>query len=747
MSQEVDYQEDALETPSAQRDAQLADYVAILVRYRWVIFICVGAALAAGLVVSALTRPSYVATVILAADASQSTPLDRDWRPQSSANLDPEFLPTQTKLMQSREIAERVVRRLRLLENPKLNPHLASGKAAATEEQTIQLARQIQGRIKVEPVRGTNLVELSFVGPSPRLAADVANAAATAYLEWTREGRVQTAGQATEFLKDQISEVRTELEAKQNLLLAYGRQKDIVSSDPRANAPLQNLESLNSDYAAAVADRVAKEARFRQFESQPLRVAANSASNGLVAQLAAEQDRLERDYAEKLNLFKPEWPAMQQLKSQIDRGREHLDSVMRDAAEKAREAARAEYQTALRREQSLKELLQSQKSEVMTSNGNTLAYGNLRVEVEAKRALLDNLLQREAETELVGKLAEQSGASLRIVDPALPPSSRFRPSYRINLVVALLGGSLLGIGLAIFLAYLDRSLHTVEDVERYLRLPALGVIPFVGPGSSRRLKAIRGPAAEPMAQEPEPEPETIELYPNRKPRTLVAERYRAFRTSLLLSRAGGVRSLVVTSTFSQEGKTTTVLNLAIVLGQLGKRVLVIDADLHRPHLHEVLRMSNRMGLVSVLAENLEPDRAIAPTTLADVWVVTSGPASPNPSGLLASPGMERLLGFAQSQFDYVILDSPPLAAVADAILVGSLTDGAVICVRAGKTPREPIQRARDKLLQSNVSVLGVLLNSVPEAREGYGYRYGVEQSYYSEAVREDDQVPAAARKH
>ncbi len=745
MSQEFEDEEDPPESGAPGRQTQIADYVGILVRFRWLILACVGAALVAGMVVSALTRPSYVATVVLAAEASQTTPLDREWRPQSLASFDPEFLPTQTKLMQSREIAERVVRRLHLADNRQLNPRPAVSSASA-EQQVSSLARQVQGRIKVEPLRGTNLIELSVVAPSPRLAADIANAAATAYLEWTREGRVQTAGQATEFLKGQIEEVRTELENKQNLLLAYGRQKDVVSSDPRANAPLQNLESLNHDYASAVADRVSKESRYKELQSQSERIVAESISNGLVTQLAAEQARLERDYAEKLNLFKPQWPAMQQLKSQIDRGRDHLDAVVRETVDKARESAKADYQTALRREESLKDVLRSQKSEVLTSNGDTLTYSNLQVEVEAKRALLDSLLKREAETELVGKLSEQGGSSLRIVDRALPPVSRFRPSYRINMSVALLGGGLLGVGLALLLAHLDRSLHTVEDVERFLGLPALGVIPFVGPGSGRRLKAIRSPGNELLAAGQDEET-AIELYPNRKPRTLVAERYRAFRTSLLLSRAGGVRTLVVTSTFSREGKTATVLNLAVVLGQLGKRVLVIDADLHRPHVHEVLRMSNRTGLVSVLAENLGPERAIAPTDLPDVWVVTSGPASPNPSGLLASPSMGRLLELAYSQFDFVILDSPPLAAVSDALLVGSLTDGVVLCVRGGKTPREPIQRARDKLLQSNVNVLGVLLNGVPEGREGYGYRYGVEQGYYTEAYGPHDRVSAATRKH
>lgn len=433
---------------------------------------------------------------------------------------------------------------------------------------------------------------------------------------------------------------------------------------------------------------------------------------------------------------------MQQLKSQIERGRAHLDSVIKDTVTKAREAARTDYQTALRREEALKDVLRSQKSEVMASNSNAVTYSNLQVEVEAKRALLDSLLKRGAETELVGKLLEEGSSSLRIVDRALPPTSRFRPSYRINLLVSLLAGGLLGVGLAFSLAFLDRSLRSVEDVEQHLGLPALGVIPEIGPGP-RRL-GVYGPGKGRSHPAPESEKGAIELYPERQPRSVVAERYRAFRTSLLLSRAGGLRSLVVTSTHSQEGKTATVLNLAVVLAQLGKRVLIIDADLHRPHLHEVLRISNRTGLVSVLAENVEPDGAIAATPLPDLWAVTSGPFSPNPSGLLVSPGMVRLLEVARSRFDYVILDSPPVGAVSDAILLGSLTDGVVLCVRACKTPREQVQRTRDKLLQSNVPVLGVLLNAAPDVNDGYGYRYGVEESYYAEQEAAEDKRAAGS---
>ncbi|HSS44606.1 MAG TPA: CpsD/CapB family tyrosine-protein kinase, partial [Thermoanaerobaculia bacterium] len=237
----------------------------------------------------------------------------------------------------------------------------------------------------------------------------------------------------------------------------------------------------------------------------------------------------------------------------------------------------------------------------------------------------------------------------------------------------------------------------------------------------------------------------IDLLPHSQSRSRVAESYRAFRAALLLSRAGGVKSIVITSSFPAEGKTSTAVNLAVVLAQLGKRVLLVDADLHRPRLHEIFHVSNRTGLVSILAEGLEPARAIVKTDIPDVFLVPSGPSSPNPSGLLASEAMSGFLDLARGDFDYVIVDAPPVAPVADALLIGNQTDGAVICVKGGETTREQVVRVRDRLLFSNVRILGVLITNLPEERDRYkkGYLY----EYYGVPAEpsKEKRVIAAAR--
>jgi len=740
MSNDLEYARDPGGAPAedaAQSQVRLSEYWGVLVKHRRLIAVCVAAALAVAALITVLSKPSYKATAVLAVEKERQTPLDSNWTPQIYASLDPEFLPTQTRLMKSREIAERVVQRLNLVENRELHPKTSGffqkgeGAAGLSQHAITRTAMLVLGGIEVAPIRGTSLVELSYVGPSPKIAADIANGLAEAYVAWNQEAKARLVGEASEFLTSQIDELKKEIDAKEQQLLAYSREKDIVSMNPGTNVTLQKLESLNSDYAAAVAERVAREARYH--EVQNARPEAIGDAGGNVEHLRAEQARLEREYAEKLNVFKPEWPAMVQMKTQIEKGREYLNATIQGTLAKAREAAKSEYMTALRREASLRSVLQTQKSEAMTLNTNAVEYNNLQIEAATKRALLDTLVKRQAEIGMISRLG--GGVSnVRVVDRALPPGGRFKPSYKKNALFGLLAGAVFGIGLAFALSYLDRSMRTAEQVEQHLRLPALGVSRAVGGSGKRQGYGSRLMGRRKKAEESEEE-RAIELLPHEHARSRMAEAYRAFRTALLLSRAGGVKTIVITSSFSQEGKTATAINLAVVLGQLGKRVLLVDADLHKPRIHEVLRLSNRVGLVSILAENLGPPQAILKTDLPGVSVITSGPASPNPSGLLSSEGMVRLLDMARMNFDYIVLDTPPVLPVADALVLGHQSDGVVLCVKGGHTPREKVSHVRDKLLRSNVRILGVLINNLEEEAGPYGRRYSDDYGYYGERDR------------
>ena len=700
------------EDPQPQQDVHLAHYWAIVLKHQRLILLSIGAALLIGLILSVLSERSYRATAVLNVEKDNPGLLEIGSQQQFTAQ-DPEFLPTQTRLMRSRGVAERVV--------SKLDPETAKDVSPG----------EIQSKLEATPIRGTSLIELSYVGDSPEQAARIANLVAEEYINWTIESKFQAVGQTSAFITRQIEQLKTEIDAKEQELQAYGREKGIISDNPQTNVTLQNLESLNTDYGAAVADRVAKEAKYRELQNSSPEAIADTLSDGETAQLRTEQARLEREYAEKLSLYKPEWPAMLQLKAEIDKGRQHLQTFTRDTAQRARELARSEYLTARRREDSLRAVLQGQKGEAMALNSDAVQYNNLAVEVKTKRALHDKLLEQQAETEVTSRLRGQGVSNVRVVDSALPPATRFRPSYSRNALNSLFFGAAIGLGLAFLREYFDRSLRSPEQVEQYLHLPALGVIPAVGSAAHRRYGYPYGFRRRKSSQQETEAGETqaVELLPHDHPRTTAAEAYRAFRTSLLLSRAGGVKSIVITSSVPAEGKTSTALNLAIVLGQLGKNVLLVDADLHKPRTHEILRISNRAGLVTILAENAKPSDVIVRTSYPGVSVIPAGPPSPNPSGLLASDAMESLLEWMSARYDFVVIDTPPISMVSDAILLGYRADGAVLCVKGGHTPREQVVRVRDKMLRSNVRILGVLINNLEDDPTAYGGRY---YHYYSE---------------
>ncbi len=622
------------------------------------------------------------------------------------------------------------------------------------------------------------------MSPSPVKAARIANAVAKAYVDWGLEARVRSLNERAGFFLSQIAQVKKELDEKEQKLLSYGREKDIIPADQGKNPSFQSLDAFNADYAAAMADRVTKEARYQEVRTAPPDSIANTLSSGLVAQLQGDLAKLERDYAEKLNIYKPEWPAMQQLKTQIDQGRQHLDAVIQQTVNKARESARSEYVTALRREASLKAELRSQKAEAHAASSDAVEYNNIRVEVQTQRALLDTLLRREAETEVLSRLQGERASNVRIVDRALAPSSPFAPSLGKNVLFGIALGGFVGLGLIFLFSHLDRSLRSPAQVQETLQLPTLAVIP--GPAAGSRYGAARPYAREKpreeenLPEEPvvihQPRTRTAEafhalrtslrlsrgvarLYPRRKqaeeelgapelvvfdrPRTRMAEAYRALRTSLLLSRAGGIKSIVVTSAAPKEGKTTLASNLAIALAQLDRQVVLVDGDLYNPRLHEIFGVSNRLGLASVLAGQVHFLEVFTATRVPGVTLVPAGPTPPDPSVLLASDSMSHFLTALGSTFDFVVIDSPPVGAVTDAVLLGTQSDGVILCVRAGNTPREVSAGARDKLMWSGVRILGVALTMAEDETRRADYY----DTYYKQpAGGADETTNTAARR-
>ena len=655
---------------------------------------------------------------------------------------DQEFMQTQYYLLKSRGLADRTIKEHNLLSDPEFYPAGIAGKTPAEIDQIrSSMAGAMLGSIGVDPIHGTNLVDISYIAASPKLAQKVAEGLADSYMRMNVEKKLEATRQASDFLARQIAGVKSDIDDAQQQLTKYGESKGIISTADASNVTVLKLTQLNTDLTAASNDRIQKEAAYQtMLNANPEGVAGNDA---LVVRLTDEETHLQRDYAQKLGVYRADAPDMVALRAQIEKIKQSRQAALNAAFEKAKENARSDMIAAQARENSMRGAFDDQKRETLKLNANAFTYTDLRGVIESKRALLDQLTKRLSETEVTSRLRGANSSNIHIVEHAELPHGRFNVTMKKNLQSAFPLGVILGLAAIFFLEYMDRSIKTPEELERVTRYASLGVIPsaasinnssyayrYLGPG---RLRVVE----EEKEDAPAPNVELIPFHDSRSP---IAEAYRAFRTSLLLASANSPKVIVITSTFAREGKTTTSVNLATVLAQMGKPVLLVDADLRRPRIQKVFRDKMNLGLVNYLAANINIDDVIQPTEVPNLSVILSGPTPPNPSELLASDRMKHLIDEMRGRFAYVIFDSPPVMAVTDAIVLSSHADGVVLTVHGGNTPRDLVQRAAEKLRQSNIPVLGALLNNLDLQQYGYTYK----KNYYD--YYEPDAPRAAARK-
>jgi succinoglycan biosynthesis transport protein ExoP len=737
-----------------ESEFNLAEYVGMLRRHWKLAAVCCALGLAGAGIHYAITPKAYQATTTIQIERRNLTPLSNVQNPWLENYWNLEFYPTQYELLQSRGLAERVVKSLDLMEDPTFNPGAAreGGKSATAEGDLAvlgSLADQIRGGLAVEPVRNTQLVQLSFRASSPEFAARAANAFAEAYIDMGVEDRFATAGKASTFLSSQIETLKQEIQDKETQLQAFSRRSDIVSMDPGTNVTLKRLEALNAQVAEARKLRIEREAEYHEAVNGPKGSISDSLSGGVVSEQRGQILKLEREYENKLKTYKPDFPDMVALKAEIEKARQHLNEITGEQVDKARNNALAAYQTAQRQEQEIEGELTQLKREAIDQNSAAVEYTNLKVEIQTRRDLLDELMRKQSETEVAVRLQDTRQSNIRIIDKALVPGGPFQPSLRKDVTYGLLLGLLFGIGCAVLIEFLDRTVKAPEEIERKLGLPTLAVIYDLSesgksygynaygyggegegesarPGKAGSREKRKGAAAALLA------PSQIELVPHERPRTLVSESYRSLRTALQLSSARELKAVAVTSAVAGEGKTATASNLAVVLAQLGRQVLIVDCDLRKPRLHQVFRVSNRFGLVNQLTATAEPDAVFLPTEVPNLWVTPSGPIPPNPSELLASDRMREWLRAVRGRFDFVILDTPPALAVTDATIVGLLADGVVLTLRSGKVTREEARLCRDRLRLAGIKILGAVLNRYRSHQTGLGKRYRYYESYGAE---------------
>jgi capsular exopolysaccharide synthesis family protein len=553
------------------------------------------------------------------------------------------------------------------------------------------------GRLQVLPVRNSRIVDVTFRSPDPRLATDVVNALALAYIDQNLEFKYSQSIEASDWLADRLAEQRQQVEQSETALQRYREDNDAVSLDERQNIVVQKLADVNSAVTAARTERIEKEARYDQLRAiQDDREALDTfpaiLSNGFIQQQKGELAVLQRERAQLAENLGDRHPDMISILLAIQNAETRIEGEIANVVR----SVRTEFLTAQAQEQSLVDMLDAQEGEALALDRKGIDYGALLREAESNRQLYESLLQQAKETGVSGELRT---SNIRVVDAAELPNSPVNRSSTYGLI-GIFGGMFMAVGLVFFLEYLDNRISTPDEIKLHLGLPVLGMVPVIPP-------KVLGT--------------TSPLVTNGVPVNFV-EAFNAVRTSLLFSSAEeGTRKIAVTSTGPGEGKSVVASNLAVGLGQTGQRVLLIDADLRRPSIHTMFGQQVGLGLSDLLVGKAKASDAIRRSTAYGLWVLTSGTTPPNPVALLGSQRFKDILAGLDDHFDWVVIDTPPVMAVTDATIVAHEVPGVVFVVGAEQTSRHAAQTALERLQQASGRCFGVVLNRVDLERNPYFY--------------------------
>ena len=651
---------------------------------------------------------------------------------------------TQYSILQSRGLAKRVVRRLQLQNHPLFNgtaprrqgvataiadarrkvssvvrgmfsrkPAMPAIEPPSADEDAAEagIISQFLGGVRIVPGVKNRLVDIVYESSDPQFAALAANTLAEEYTTQNLDLRVATIQKNLQWLSAEVAKQEKKVSDAEAAMTQYREDQNALSLGDRQNITIARLNSLNETVTRQRTERMQKEATYKQLQAvDPASDAADAfpviAANPGVAEtkskladLVAEKTRLSAKYL-------PNHPEIQKLDIQIKNARETL------TAQRARviETVKNEYETSVAQERSLSGSLEQQKNEAMDLDRKSGNYVVLQRQAESDRQLWQSLLQQQKELQVV---SNSRSNNVQLMDRAEMPGAPFSPNTRRDWFTSIMAGMLVALGLAFGIEYLDDTVKTPEDVAKRLGLPLLGLVP-----------AIRGDRV-PLLSETVPHD--------------FGEAFRSLRTSLVFTAgAGESRVIAVTSSQPLEGKTTTACNLATALALGGSRVLLIDADMRRPGLHRIMGVENEIGLSHLLVGQARVREAVQRTTEPNLFVITAGRTPPNPSELLASERMKSFISnLSQGPFEWIVLDTPPVLAVTDAVVLAGTVSAVVFVVGSEMTRRVHAERSLGTLRAGKPRSIGVVLNRVDFDRNKYyysryyGYNY---KSYYGSAT-------------
>jgi capsular exopolysaccharide synthesis family protein len=709
------------------KKAGLKEYWWILRKRKWTLITFLTIMVTVVTIGSFKMKPVYRATTQLLIERENPNILSfEEVMTLDTSNTD--YYQTQYKILKSRSLAKRVIKELNLADYPEfsakdqhglmvsfkewLKRWLPARNRDAVTDAHSRLVDEFLERIIVVPVRNSRLVDVSAEAEDPVLAAKMANTLVQKYIDQNMETNLFASREAVKWLMNRIEELRRKVEESELALQKYKEENNIVSLEKRQNIVLQKLSELNSKVIEAKTHRIELETMYNQLSQlseKPEMIESMPAviNNELIRKVKVEYVELEREYSELSKRYKPKHPKMVRLESQLKLLKEKIAAEVNKIAN----SIKIEYEVAKSREDSLNASLEVLKKEALAVNQKGIKYGVLQREAESNKEMYNILLKRLKETNLTGGLRS---SNIRVVDKAEVPLEPVRPKIKLNILLSVVLGLVLGTGLVFFFEYLDNTVKTADDIERFVKLPLLGSIPVI-----KNKDGIQ--------------PETITLS---APKSTISEAYRTVRTGVIFSSTDHQqRSLVVTSAEPKEGKTVTACNLAITMAQAGNRVLLVDADMRKPRIHKVFGVDNSVGLSSLLVGQAKLNQVVQKSSVPNLMVLPCGPIPPNPSELLGSEQMKKLLASLEKEFDRIVLDSPPTMAVADSTILSNLADQLMLVVSSGRTSREVVLRCKQILGDNQSQLLGVVLNNFNVKHRDYYYS---KYYYYNYHYAEDE---------
>ena len=529
------------------------------------------------------------------------------------------------------------------------------------------------------------------------------------------------------------------MEKSENDRINYERQNQIWGVDDKQNMTTQRLLELNKDVTDAENDALKKRALYEYAESGALEAVPQIRDNPVLQEMQRRRADLSAQYMDGLNQYGPNFPKVQRLQAQI--------KGMDDQITKERKGIvvqlLSDYNQAKARQDLLTQRLDEQKAETNAMSEKMVQYNILKREAEANKTMYEGIQTKLREA---GIAASLKASNIRVIDPAMIPSSPARPARTRNIVLAFLVGLVGGVGLALLREYLDNTVKTPDDIETLARLPSLAVVPAFGTADEgKKAGMLKGRSSNGHEKR-------IELVAQLLPKSQMSEAFRALRTALLLSQPDQPPQVIlVTSALPREGKTTTAANLAVTLAQLGDKTVLVDADLRKPGIGRLLNLASGKyaGLSSYLAGASSLDLVSVPhPAIPNLVAIPTGPLPPNPADLLSSHRLADAIAELRTKFKFVILDSPPILAATDAVILSVQVDGVLLVVRSGETPKAAFTRSRDLLVSVKSRLLGVVLNAVDASAPDYYYSYRYypySYGYGPQEILETTQEDSSAR--